>query len=80
LLQLALVLLLQQQHLPGLQQPPLLFDPAFTAVDRLLLQQLGLLVIQDNEEGQRSITQPSLFYLPHCEVSSRRSRLCMTLA
>jgi hypothetical protein len=60
--------LLLQGLLPGLSQPPLLFDPAFSEADRLLLQGLGLAVIGENEEGRRCVEGPTLFYLPHCEV------------
>jgi hypothetical protein len=66
-LQLALVLLLQGL-LPGLSHPPLLYDPAFSEADALLLPLLGLEVIKENEEGRRAVTGPTLFYLPHCEV------------
>jgi hypothetical protein len=66
-LQLALVLLLQAL-LPGLTQPPQLYDPAFSEADVLLMQQLGLGVIGCNEEGRRRVEGPTLFYLPHCEV------------
>lgn len=67
-LQLAMVLLLREL-LPGLQQPPQLYDPAFSELDTKLLQQMGLRVITVNEEGRRSIgRQQTLFFLPHCEV------------
>lgn len=65
--QLALVLLLRQL-LPNLQQPPQLYDPAFTAVDKLLMQHVRLEVIQLNEECRRQADVPTLFYLPHLEV------------
>lgn len=69
MLQLAMVLLLQEL-LPGLQQGPQLYDPAFSELDQQLLQQMGLHVISVNEEGRRCIAgQPTLFFLPHCEVS-----------
>lgn len=65
-------MLLLQELLPGLQQPPQLFDPAFTPLDAQLLQHMGLEVIAVNEEGRRSIGgQITLFYLPHCEVGWR---------
>jgi hypothetical protein len=68
-LQLAMVLLLQEL-LPGLTQPPQLYDPAFTPLDCALLQHMGLGVISVNEEGRRSIGgHTTLFFLPHCEVS-----------
>ncbi|KAG2446268.1 hypothetical protein HXX76_000857 [Chlamydomonas incerta] len=106
--QLALVLLLRDQVLPGLRQEPgsgpgpgaagaeagaeeagpmpsegvagaaaasvlqqggavELYDPAFDDVDMLALQKLGLQVIAVNEDGARRVSEPTLFYLPHCE-------------
>jgi hypothetical protein len=66
------MVLLLQELLPGLQQPPQLYDPAFSQLDRQLLQQMGLEVMAVNEEGRRSIAgHPTLFYLPHCEVHTR---------
>ena len=66
-LQLVLVLLLQDL-LPRLQQPPQLFDPAFSDFDKLLLQHLGLAIIPVNEGGARTVQVPTFFYMPHCEV------------
>lgn len=66
-MQLALALLIRDL-LPGLKQPPLLFDPAFSDVDVLLLQHLGLERITVNEQGRRPAHVPTLFYMPHCEV------------
>ncbi|KAF6260142.1 hypothetical protein COO60DRAFT_923871 [Scenedesmus sp. NREL 46B-D3] len=73
--QLALVLLLQGL-LPGLTQPPQLYDPAFGEADALLLQALGLAVIGANEEGRRGVDGPTLFYLPHCEATLTDNLLC----
>lgn len=67
LLQLALALLLRD-HLPCLAGPPEAFDPAFTEVDAALLSQLGVTPMSVNEGGARSVSEPTLFYLPHCEV------------
>lgn len=76
-LQLAMVLLLREL-LPGLQQPPQLYDPAFSQLDTLLLQQMGLGVIAVNEEGRRSIGgQQTLFFLPHCEVRQAWRQVCL---
>ncbi|KAG2440403.1 hypothetical protein HYH02_010291 [Chlamydomonas schloesseri] len=104
--QLALVLLLRDQVLPGLQQAagaagaaaagpgaadgPMvtcgapsteaavqgvqhqdgavqLYDPAFDDVDVMALGKLGLQVIAVNEGGARRVSEPTFFYLPHCE-------------
>lgn len=66
-MQLALALLLRE-HLPGLAGPPETYDPAFSDVDRALLAALGVHVIEVNEGGARAVSEPTLFYLPHCEV------------
>lgn len=71
-------MLLLQRQLPGLQSPPQLFDPAFSDVDRMLLQQLGLEVISKNEECRRTVDVPTLFYLPHLEVCTPPARVCFT--
>ncbi|KAG2492475.1 hypothetical protein HYH03_009140 [Edaphochlamys debaryana] len=65
--QLALVLLLRERCLLGLAGPVQLYDPAFDAVDRLALAQLGMQVLEVNEGGARTVSSPTFFYLPHCE-------------
>lgn len=65
--QLALATLLQQL-LPGLASPPQLYDPAFSPLDAALLQHLGMEVVGRDEGGRRPVDEPTLFYLPHCEV------------
>ncbi|XP_053181732.1 SRR1-like protein [Scomber japonicus] len=42
------------------------YDPAFTSGERDVLKELGLTVLTENEEGKRSATKPTLFYLMHC--------------
>lgn len=70
LLQLALALLLAEDLLPGLAQPPELYDPTFSEVDRLLLgKRLGMVVLERDERCARTAARPTLFYLPHLEVS-----------
>jgi hypothetical protein len=54
--------------LPGLTQPPQLFDPAFTDFDKVLLERLGMAVIPQDEGGARPVQVPTFFFLPHCEV------------
>jgi hypothetical protein len=63
--------LLLRDMLPPLASPPELFDPAFSDVDRAIMQSLQLNPIQVNESGARSVAVPTLFYLPHLEVSAR---------
>ncbi len=65
--QLALSLLLRQ-CLHGLLHPPEAYDPVFTDIDGDVLQQLDVHVIPTNEKGRRVVTEPTLFYLPHCEA------------
>ncbi|XP_067910969.1 SRR1-like protein [Heterodontus francisci] len=63
--QLALLFLL----LETLQIPRagcLLFDPLFTEWEKRFLEDCGMVVIKENEEGKRSIERPTLFYMIHC--------------
>lgn len=65
-LQLAFLLLL----LEALEVPPsrcFLFDPAFSQLELAALQELGLSLLTENEEGKHSINgSPTLFYMVHC--------------
>ncbi|GAQ86929.1 hypothetical protein KFL_003210050 [Klebsormidium nitens] len=63
--QLAFALLLKQL-VPSADRL-LVYDPAFSEVDRQALERLGCDVINVNEEGKRSAARPTLFYMPHCE-------------
>lgn len=63
--QLAMALLLAE--LLG-SLTPHLYDPAFTDLDTAILQQLNCQVISEDERGRRRVSQPTLFYLPHCEA------------
>lgn len=43
------------------------FDPVFNAVDTAALEKLGIRIIQQNEQGNRSIEgKKTLFFMPHC--------------
>lgn len=42
------------------------YDPVFSSGERDVLRELGLTVLTENEEGKRSATKPTLFYLMHC--------------
>jgi hypothetical protein len=45
----------------------LAYDPAFSPCDLILMQSLGIEVIEENEECKRLARAPTLFYMPHCE-------------
>ncbi|KAG0164436.1 hypothetical protein DFQ30_009950 [Apophysomyces sp. BC1015] len=62
--QYVLALLLRQTlKIPG---KVYIFDPAMTDLDKEICIIDGIEVINSNEEGQRSVTKPTLFYMPHC--------------
>ncbi|XP_065708030.2 SRR1-like protein [Patagioenas fasciata] len=64
--QLAFLLLLLEE----LRVPPercALFDPAFTAREAAVLEQLGLRLLPENEEGKHGVEgSATLFYMVHC--------------
>ncbi|NWI69572.1 SRR1L protein, partial [Todus mexicanus] len=64
--QLAFLLLL----LDELRVPPercALFDPAFSALETAVLEQLGLRLLPENEEGKHGLEgSATLFYMVHC--------------
>ncbi|NXW84966.1 SRR1L protein, partial [Alopecoenas beccarii] len=64
--QLAFLLLLLEE----LRVPPghcALFDPAFTTREAAALEQLGLRLLPENEEGKHSVEgSATLFYMVHC--------------
>ncbi|KAJ8005692.1 hypothetical protein DPEC_G00120560 [Dallia pectoralis] len=63
--QLAMLLLL----LESLQIPTercVVYDPVFSSGEKEVLTQLGLTVLNENEEGKRTVSRPTLFYLMHC--------------
>ncbi|XP_053938381.1 SRR1-like protein [Cuculus canorus] len=64
--QLAFLLLLLEE----LRVPPgqcALFDPVFSAQEAAVLEQLGLQLLTDNEEGKHAVEgSATLFYMVHC--------------
>ncbi|GCC28533.1 SRR1-like protein isoform X1 [Chiloscyllium punctatum] len=63
--QLALLfLLLETLQIP--RDGCLLFDPLFTEWEKKFLKDCGMVVLEENEEGKRSIDRPTLFYMIHC--------------
>jgi hypothetical protein len=43
-----------------------IFDPVMTELDEQLCNLHELDIIKENEDGKRSVTKPTLFYMPHC--------------
>ncbi|KAI9202329.1 uncharacterized protein BJ171DRAFT_514724 [Polychytrium aggregatum] len=62
-LQFALCLLLHEiysfRHL-------YIFDPIMSEMDRAIADHFNLTVIDTNERGKRTVSRPTLFYMPHC--------------
>lgn len=46
-----------------------LYDPIFSDIEVNFLKQFNLIVINENEEGIREITEPTLIFLPHCPTA-----------
>ncbi|XP_063310707.1 SRR1-like protein isoform X1 [Pelobates fuscus] len=59
-----LLLFLEQFKIPRNQT--YVFDPVFSMLEISVLQELGLSVISENEEGKRTICRHTVFYMPHC--------------
>ncbi|KAI8393280.1 SRR1-domain-containing protein [Radiomyces spectabilis] len=43
-----------------------IYDPVMTELDKEICQFHDIDVIAINEDGKRSVTKPTLFYMPHC--------------
>ncbi|XP_042409206.1 protein SENSITIVITY TO RED LIGHT REDUCED 1-like isoform X2 [Zingiber officinale] len=66
--QLALAVLLRRDLGPSV--PSLeVFDPVLSATECAVLAALGGTVIPVDERGRREASEPTLFYMPHCEAS-----------
>eukprot|EP00057_Strongylocentrotus_purpuratus_P003326 XP_003726417.1 PREDICTED: SRR1-like protein [Strongylocentrotus purpuratus] len=61
--QLALLILLNSLISP---KSCYLYDPNFSDVEKQVLEKLGYSLIDKNEEGKRQVTEPTLFFMPHC--------------
>ncbi|XP_010894626.2 SRR1-like protein isoform X1 [Esox lucius] len=59
-----LLLLLESLKIPT--ERCSVYDPVFSPGERDVLRQLGLTVLNENEEGKRAVLRPTLFYLMHC--------------
>jgi hypothetical protein len=45
------------------------YDPVFEAVDLEVLQQLGIGVLSEDDSQEHAVSQPVLFYMPHCDAT-----------
>lgn len=63
--QLALLLLLQECF----QVEIYAYDPIFSQIEIDFLKQFNFTVIDENEEGIREISEPTLIFLPHCPTA-----------
>lgn len=61
--QLALALVLAEA-LPGLVQKPQCFDPEYLEEDKEVLRALGFDITAGNENASRTVSKPTLFYMP----------------
>ncbi|KAJ7516568.1 hypothetical protein O6H91_22G063300 [Diphasiastrum complanatum] len=65
--QLSLALLLRKKFLYIANV--LVFDPVLTALEQKVITCLGCSMLMHNEEGRRTVKVPTVFYMPHCEVT-----------
>lgn len=64
----------------NLSAPPSAFDPVFSPRDHAILPLLGIDIIKENENGKRIATQPTLFFMPHCESDLTENLLAANIA
>ncbi|KAL0089452.1 SRR1-domain-containing protein [Phycomyces blakesleeanus] len=43
-----------------------IYDPVMTDLDKKVCNEQEIEIIEENEEGKRVVTKPTLFYMPHC--------------
>lgn len=43
-----------------------MYDPMLSELEHSIARGLGIEIIDQNEEGKRNVTRPTLFYMPHC--------------
>lgn len=58
----ALLLILKEYYKVSTE----IYDPVFSAIDVEVLEELGIVVLNRNEEGKRKVEGVTLFFLPHC--------------
>ncbi|KAI9032641.1 SRR1-domain-containing protein [Phycomyces nitens] len=62
--QFELALLIRQLlKIPGKMY---IYDPVMTDLDKEVCTEHKIDIIEENEEGKRVVTKPTLFYMPHC--------------
>ncbi|KAL5016165.1 hypothetical protein ScPMuIL_005754 [Solemya velum] len=66
--QLALLLAMREECQVPLYKTSL-YDPKFLSAEKELLLELGVNVLDKNEECKRKCHKPTLFYMPHCGKS-----------
>lgn len=44
------------------------FDPIISLTESKVMEELGCRVLSVNEQGKRQVTNPILFFMPHCEA------------
>lgn len=67
--QLAIALLLKQDFCSWIGKKIQVFDPVFSPADVIVLKELGCEVLSVNERCRRKVEKPTLFYMPHAEIS-----------
>lgn len=51
------------------------FDPILSTTEIGVLRSLGCSVLSINERGQRQVSRPTMFFMPHCEVELHNNLL-----
>lgn len=53
-----------------------IFDPVMTELDKEVCKLHDFDIIEENEDGRRPVTKPTLFYMPHCGRGLYSNTLC----
>ena len=70
MLQLACILLLQRQLSTLTNVKLYYYEPLMTSVEQIILETKysNVFIIPQNERGKRTVSKPTLFYMPHCPM------------
>lgn len=49
--------------------PVLVYDPVLTSTDIAILKAAGCTPLAEADAAMQTVTEPTLFYMPHCEAS-----------
>lgn len=63
--QLAFLMILNEVFQPS---TVCLYDPVFLPEEKSFLKELGLEVLEVNEEAKRTINRKTIFFMPHCDL------------